>query len=83
MILLRDETFPYEDPEAEDLLNTLQDNEGVEDEPEVNIEDMVAVESDSSSDEVPIRRSARGHRPKMTSSYDKPGGELVMVPIGT
>ena len=79
------ETFPYEDPEAEDLLSTLQDNERVVDEPEVNIEeDIIAVESDSdSSSELPIRRSARGHRPKMTSSYEKPGGELVMVPVGT
>ena len=75
------QTFPYEDPEAEDLLNTLQDNEKVEDEPVNTEEDIITLESDS--EELPVRRSARGHRPKLTSSYDKPGGELIMVPVGT
>ncbi len=64
-----DETFPYD--EVEDP------------EPTEEVEADVSEDSDSSAENVPVRRSARGRVPKMTSSHTELGGDLVMIPVGT
>ena len=73
-----EETFPYEETEA--LIFDETWFEELDSEPEGEAD---RGSSESSGDEIPIRRSTRARIPKMVSSHAKPGGELVMVPVGT
>ena len=74
-----EETFPYEETEALNFNETwFEELDSEELEGEADRES-----SESSGDEIPIRRSTRSRIPKMVSSHAKPGGELVMVPVGT
>ncbi len=47
-----------------------------------SVEEIEAEDSDSSAENIPIRRSARGRVPKMISSHSELGGEMVMIPVG-
>ena len=65
-----DETIPYE----EDV--TLVGGDVLDPGPE-------ETDSDSSTENVIVRRSARGRVPKMMLSHAELGGDMVMVPVGT
>ena len=73
-----EETYPYEEADALIFDDTWFENQDSDHGGEADRDS-----NDSSMDEVPVRRSTRSRVPKMVSSHAKPGGEIVLVPVGT
>ena len=80
-----DDTYPYEQDEALifDETGVEQDQNPVDPEEEVERVEENSDNTENSDDETPVRKSARGRIPKMVSSHEKPGGEMVMVPVSS